>query len=445
MPKPFRRLFALFTLSLIAHAPAVPLLSPPDLGQAALPLTMQRLQTTPTSGYVYAISERGDRPRDIAEEYGVDPASLGVNPDAPLTAGTVVKFKVSVDADTRLPPGVVTYTVRAGDTLARVARRFDLTTTDLVSANLDTQSLDDLVVGDTLLIPTRETGLLVRVKPGQTALELIRAYRADPVAVARANSIVAPQELRTGDHLLLPGVRADSLMDELLARRARAVENERRQRIQAQYEKYLAYQEAVHERRLREKYARQAQYEKYLAYMNSPERRRAQERYARQAAYEKYLAAQQERQQLAARTAAVASAAPVVRSASSASGTRLAWPMRSFRLTSMFGERDIEFHKEFFHGGIDLAAPYGTPIYAATGGVVREAGPGAFGLNVWTDSGNDTFIYGHMSRTAVRAGQTVEQGQLLGYVGCSGICTGPHLHFEVRVGGRAIDPMGLLP
>ena len=123
----------------------------------------------------------------------------------------------------------------------------------------------------------------------------------------------------------------------------------------------------------------------------------------------------------------------------------LAWPLRSFTLTSRFGERDIAFHREVFHGGIDLAAPFGTPIYAASAGAVSASGYGSFGLNVWTVDGNSTVIYGHMSQTAVVPGQTVQTGQVLGYVGCTGICTGPHLHFEVRLGGQAVDPLALLP
>ena len=123
----------------------------------------------------------------------------------------------------------------------------------------------------------------------------------------------------------------------------------------------------------------------------------------------------------------------------------LVWPMRSYRLTSRYAERDIAFHQQVFHGGIDLAAPYGTPIYAASAGRVTQSGYGAYGLNVYTPSGDSTLVYGHMSRTAVSSGQEVAQGQLLGYIGCTGICTGPHLHFEVRLGGQTVDPLGLLP
>ncbi len=64
---------------------------------------------------------------------------------------------------------------------------------------------------------------------------------------------------------------------------------------------------------------------------------------------------------------------------------------------------------------------------------------------MWVSSGNATIIYGHMSRVAVTPGSAVRAGDLLGYVGCSGVCTGPHLHFETRVDGEAVDPLALLP
>ncbi|MDL2345680.1 M23 family metallopeptidase, partial [Deinococcus sp. MIMF12] len=123
----------------------------------------------------------------------------------------------------------------------------------------------------------------------------------------------------------------------------------------------------------------------------------------------------------------------------------LRWPVHGARITSRFGEEDIDYHKQVFHGGVDLAAPAGTPVYAAAGGTVLESGHGAYGLNVLTGGGGTTLVYGHLSRAAVRTGQTVAPGDLLGFVGCTGICTGPHLHFEVRPGGQAVDPLPLLP
>ena len=94
------------------------------------------------------------------------------------------------------------------------------------------------------------------------------------------------------------------------------------------------------------------------------------------------------------------------------------------------------------HRGIDFGAGTGTPIYAVSDGRVAFAGrSGGHGNHVRLDhAGNLGTGYSHMSRIAVRAGQTVRQGQVIGYVGSTGLSTGPHLHFEVYRGGQAINP-----
>ena len=94
------------------------------------------------------------------------------------------------------------------------------------------------------------------------------------------------------------------------------------------------------------------------------------------------------------------------------------------------------------HSGVDLAAPYGTPIVATTDGVVGEADwRGGYGLFVAVEHGGLETRYGHMSRLNVVAGQRVRKGDVIGYVGSTGRSTGPHLHYEVRVNGRAVDPL----
>jgi murein DD-endopeptidase MepM/ murein hydrolase activator NlpD len=95
------------------------------------------------------------------------------------------------------------------------------------------------------------------------------------------------------------------------------------------------------------------------------------------------------------------------------------------------------------HKGIDLSAPVGTPIYATADGVVGKAAWfGGYGLYVQLEHGNDLETrYGHMSRLNVAEGQTVHKGDILGYVGTTGNSTGPHLHYEVRVDGVAVNPV----
>lgn len=116
------------------------------------------------------------------------------------------------------------------------------------------------------------------------------------------------------------------------------------------------------------------------------------------------------------------------------------WPSRGV-ITSRFGWRYRRHHD-----GIDIAAPSGTPIYAARGGVVEFAGwRGGYGRVVYVNHGDGVVtVYGHASSLHVRTGQRVEKGQLIARVGRSGYATGPHLHFEVRVNGRAVNPLAYL-
>jgi murein DD-endopeptidase MepM/ murein hydrolase activator NlpD len=98
------------------------------------------------------------------------------------------------------------------------------------------------------------------------------------------------------------------------------------------------------------------------------------------------------------------------------------------------------------HSGVDLAAPAGSPIFATYSGKVTSAGwAGGYGLSaaVESDSGVQT-RFGHMSRVTVSRGQSVRKGDLIGYVGSTGLSTGPHLHYEVRLKGQAVDPAPLL-
>jgi septal ring factor EnvC (AmiA/AmiB activator) len=141
-----------------------------------------------------------------------------------------------------------------------------------------------------------------------------------------------------------------------------------------------------------------------------------------------------------ARTAVPASApAPVsVPSAPSAAG--MIWPV-SGPVTSGFGWRWGRMHE-----GIDIGAPTGAPIRAAAAGTVIFAGwMSGYGQLVVVDHGGGVATaYAHMSTMAAGGGQSVAQGQVIGYVGCTGHCYGSHLHFEVRVGGAAVDPLRYL-
>ncbi|MEO7570692.1 MAG: M23 family metallopeptidase [Croceibacterium sp.] len=94
------------------------------------------------------------------------------------------------------------------------------------------------------------------------------------------------------------------------------------------------------------------------------------------------------------------------------------------------------------HKGIDLAEPVGTPVYATADGVVTKAEPfSSYGNYIQIEHGGDLETrFAHLSGFAVVAGDQVHKGQLIGYVGTTGRSTGPHLHYEIRVAGEAVDP-----
>lgn len=117
------------------------------------------------------------------------------------------------------------------------------------------------------------------------------------------------------------------------------------------------------------------------------------------------------------------------------------WPARG-TFTSGFGPRWGRMHR-----GIDIAAPVGTPIIAAADGEVISSGWNSGGFGNWVrirHSDGSITLYAHNSRNHVRRGQQVRQGQLIADMGSTGFSTGPHLHFEIHRGGRAVDPMGHL-
>jgi murein DD-endopeptidase MepM/ murein hydrolase activator NlpD len=127
--------------------------------------------------------------------------------------------------------------------------------------------------------------------------------------------------------------------------------------------------------------------------------------------------------------------------AASASAAGFIWPV-SGPITSPFGPRWGSFHP-----GIDIGVPEGTPIHAAAAGTVIWCGwESGYGNLVVIDHHNGlATAYGHQSRVEVACNTDVAQGQTIGLSGCTGFCTGPHLHFEVRVNGKPVDPLGYLP
>jgi murein DD-endopeptidase MepM/ murein hydrolase activator NlpD len=117
-------------------------------------------------------------------------------------------------------------------------------------------------------------------------------------------------------------------------------------------------------------------------------------------------------------------------------------------ISSGFGMRtDPVFEGTAFHKGVDIAAPIGTPVYCAADGVVIFCGRKPLLGNTIFISLNQTkliTIYGHLHSITISRKDSVFQGQIIGHVGSTGKSTGPHLHFEVRIGDAPVNPISLL-
>jgi hypothetical protein len=128
----------------------------------------------------------------------------------------------------------------------------------------------------------------------------------------------------------------------------------------------------------------------------------------------------------------------------------LRWPLDGALVSSGYGPRRHPIlGGTRRHGGVDLTAPSGTPVRAAADGAVRYFGRnGSYGRFIRLDHGFGLeTAYGHLSRYALglRRDRRVRRGEVIGFVGSSGLSTGPHLHYEVRINGRAIDPLPVMP
>jgi murein DD-endopeptidase MepM/ murein hydrolase activator NlpD len=123
-------------------------------------------------------------------------------------------------------------------------------------------------------------------------------------------------------------------------------------------------------------------------------------------------------------------------------------PVRGTNFTSGYGVRSDPFRgRAAMHAGIDLAGPIGTPIYATADGIVQrsEYNNGGYGNLVELDHGHGIQTrYGHLSKSMVVAGQKVKRGDMIALMGSTGRSTGSHLHYEVRIDGKAVNPVPFL-
>ncbi len=381
-------------------------------------VTLERAKATaPQRVIVFSTVRPGDTLITIGRRFGLSAREIklanGMTKDA-LQPGVTLKIPLQFGAvpqatrAPRLPPGARWHTVRRGETLSAITTDLGFSQSELIDANPGLRSLDQIKPGERLIIPGATTGAYVRLKSGQDLLDLAADHGVDLDGLIVANGVRDLGSVQAGDYLVLPGVTADATAKRLEARRAAETQFE----VQAQFE--LA--------RANKTRARAALLEQ-----------RASTNLARA-----NLRTAQRSQTTRVRRASANYAFPTYRGG-------YIWPMRGV-ITSGYGRRGFWIGNSNFHTGVDIASGYGAPIYAAQAGYITQAGYGMYGLNVWVNTGNGVEnIYGHMSRLAVYAGTYIDRGQLIGYEGCSGICTGPHLHFEVRINGQHVNPLRYLP
>lgn len=264
--------------------------------------------------------------------------------------------------------------------------------------------------------PKAQPSVTVTVREGQSVWSLAIQHGTSVEAIVAANGLRSAELIRAGQRLVIPGKAAAARRQTPAAARTVTVRLRAGQTLWDLSQEYGTTVEAI----------------AAANQLASPDRVRAGQRL-----------------QVPARATAAAPRRGVAGAAgqdvdSVTSAVRLAqafvWPARG-RLTSRFGWRARRHHD-----GIDIGAPRGAPITAARDGVVTFSGRYySYGKTVIINHGSGLqTLYGHASTLLVRAGDRVSKGQVIARVGSTGRSTGPHVHFEVRVNGRPVNPMKYL-
>lgn len=321
-----------------------------------------------------------------------------------LNPGHLLKLPDSADTTPE------SYTVQAGDHLYGISLAFGLSVDELVAINgLDG---DVIRVGQVLrLTPSANAvpaaPLVVTVERGDSLWALARIHDVSLEAIAAANGIAADRPLRIGARLTIPGRYAGSdpaqggyVAPSYLVQRGDSLET-----IARRHNTTVSALMSVNNLR------------------NT-----------------RILAGQTLRVPSDRLSAAIAAPTP----ARDQHATALLRPVDG-RITSRFGYRSLRIAGSNFHTGIDIGGNTGDPIRAAAPGVVSFSGwQTGYGNIVIITNGEREYRYAHASALLVERGATVEAGTVIARVGSTGYSTGPHLHFEVRIGGEAVDPLPLL-
>ncbi len=392
-----------------AGATATHVVEPGD----SLWLLARRYDTTVASLMaVNALSDDALRP---GLELTVPSASVS----APATAAAATATATTAPAPAPAPAPIATtsVTVRAGDSLFEIALAHDVTVDDLIAWN----DLDGTLIKPGQVLALRQPAnaptaapLVVHVASGDSLWTLARRHGTTVDALAASNGISANGTLRVGQALTVPGQyapvhatsgAAGADVGGAAAAEIRVVPGDNLWKIARQNNTTVASLMALnglpHDRLV---------VGQTLQVVPGPE--------------------------LGAVAAAVAP------TPSTADG--MVWPLVG-QITSRFGYRRLRISGTNMHYGLDIDGDIGDPLRSATSGTVAFSGwRGGFGNLVVVTQGDTEYYYAHASALLVQEGQTVTAGQLIARVGATGNVTGPHLHFEIRVNGTAVDPLPIL-
>jgi len=313
-----------------------------------------------------------------------------------------------------------TYVVRSGDSLYDIARSHDLTVDALIAWN----DLDGTLIrpGQVLSLKRDDSvppapPLVVHVQPGDSLWSIARAHGSTVDALAMANGLTANSTLRVGLALTVPGRFAAidattgapaTSIGGAAAEEVRVAPGDNLWKIARQHNTTIA---AIMS--LNGLTSDRLAVGDVLRVLPGPD--------------------------LGVASDVVGSAAFVPQGSDA-----MVWPLVG-QITSRFGWRRLSIGGSNMHNGLDIGGRTGDPIRSATAGVVIHSGwRSGYGYLVVVENGDTEYWYGHASALLAEVGDHVAPGDLIARVGATGIATGPHLHFEIRVDGSPIDPLPIL-
>ncbi|MBW6455714.1 MAG: LysM peptidoglycan-binding domain-containing protein [Trueperaceae bacterium] len=313
-----------------------------------------------------------------------------------------------------------TYVVRSGDSLYDIALSHDLTVDALIAWN----DLDGTLIrpGQVLNLARDADAppappLVVHVQPGDSLWSLARAHGSTVDALAMANGLTANSTLRVGLALTVPGRFAaidattgapTTSIGGAAAEEVRVAPGDNLWKIARQHNTTIAAIMALNGLT-----SDRLAVGEVLRVLPGPD--------------------------LGVASDVVGSAAFVPQG-----GDAMVWPLVG-QITSRFGWRRLTIGGSNLHNGLDIGGRTGDPIRSATAGVVVHSGwRSGYGYLVVVENGDTEYWYGHASVLVAAVGDRVSPGDLIARVGATGVATGPHLHFEIRVAGTPIDPLPIL-